>query len=154
MEERSFFLLTFYWLSLEWQGCDALRGYCGGHELRANLSVHHWEEWVSCRWYTSALCVAWSEAWHCLIHGEGAASASGTQEATSADGALFMYLQSKLFMTEIEASKLESPQNDSKCVKILLFPLYKTKEQLVPSLFFEIQNFPYKLCDVQKSFNL
>lgn len=35
------------------------------------------------------------------------------------------------------------------------FPhFYKTKEQLVPSLFFEIQNFPYKLCDVQKSFNL
>lgn len=66
--------------------------------------------------------MAWSEAWHCLIHGEGDASASGTQEATSADGALFMYLQSKLFMTEIEASKLESPQNDSKCVKILLFP--------------------------------
>lgn len=57
-----------------------------------------------------------------MIHGEGDASASGTQEAISADGALFMYLQSKLFMTEIEASKLEIPQNDSKCVKILLFP--------------------------------
>lgn len=56
-------------------------------------------------------------------------------------------------MTEAEASKLVSPQNDFKSVKMLLSYFCKTKEQLVVSLFLEIQGFPYKLCDLQKSFN-
>lgn len=52
-------------------------------------------------------------------------------------------------MTEIEASKLVSPQNDSETVKILLFYFYKTKEQLVMSLFFEIQGFPLQVWFVE-----
>lgn len=52
-------------------------------------------------------------------------------------------------MTEIEASKLASPQNDSESVKILVFYFYKTKEQLVVRLFFESQGFPLQVWFVE-----
>lgn len=92
--ERSLFLLALcsFDCPQNGKGCDAPDGYYKGQELRANLSVHRWEERASCRWCASALRLAWGrstvlsnkwwESCFCQQHPRGYICRLGTSHAS------------------------------------------------------------------------